>query len=173
MNAKEAKDEVEKQIQSGKLIKVDSHGGRFTTQSMLDKESRLIEATSGRMNNMRTMVNDTTIKELNLSSDNANAIQNTIESKKQFNILRLPYSAQEAVKSLLHVAEDSGKHVNVLSPNNPTAERAKNSYQREAQGFVQTIKNFFKPNHIHSVSHYLGKERASDKSSILVVESAN
>ncbi|XNH92251.1 conjugative transfer relaxase/helicase TraI (plasmid) [Vibrio cyclitrophicus] len=173
VNAKEAKEEVEKQIQSGKLIKVDSHGGRFTTQSMLDKESRLIEATSGRMNNMRTMVNDSTIKELNLSSDNANAIQNTIESKKQFNILRLPYSAQEAVKSLLHVAEDSGKHVNVLSPNNPTAERAKNSYQREAQGFVQTIKNFFKPNHIHSVSHYLGNERASDKSSILVVESAN
>lgn len=171
VNAQEAKEYLHELNKNGDLIKLDKQGESYTTQSMVDREKKLIDTVSSRTANMKGYANENALKSHQLNADNKKAIIGIIESKKQFNILNLPHSAEKAVKSLVHVYNNSGKNVDIVSPNLAAAERAKDSYKRESFGVFEAIKNLLKPEHTHTLNDYLKSDMLG--SGVLVVESAN
>ncbi|MGF1703508.1 conjugative transfer relaxase/helicase TraI [Photobacterium makurazakiensis] len=171
VNAQEAKEYLHELNKSGDLIKLDKQGESYTTQSMIDREKKLVDTVSSRTTDMKGYANENALKSHQLNTDNEKAIVGIIESKKQFNVLNLPHSAEKAVKSLVHVYNNSGKNVDIVSPNLAAAERAKDSYKRESFGMFEVIKNYFKPEHTHTVSDYLKSDKFG--SGVLIVESAN
>lgn len=171
INAQEAKSYLQELTNNGELIRLDKNGERFTTQEMVDREKKLVDSVSSRTTNMRSFANQNALKSHQLSTNNEKAIAGIIESKKQFNILNLPYSPEKAVKSLVHTYTESGKDVDIVSPNLASSERASENYKRESFGILESIKNYFRPNHTHTINDYLKSEKFG--SGVLIVESAN
>ncbi len=171
VNANEAKQYLLELNKKGDLIKLDEPGERYTTQSMIDREKKLIDVISTRTTDMKSTPNQDALKSHRLSSDNEKALIGIIESKKQFNILNLPHTADKAVKSLVHIYNNSDKNVDIVSPNLAASERAEESYKRQSFGIIEAIKNYFKPQHTHTISQYLNSDRFG--SGVLIVESAN
>ncbi len=168
--ALDIKQALDKLIKDNTLIALDHDEKFFTTQSIIDKENRLIRIMVGKNERMGTTPNYAAISQLLLPEQHAQTIENLIASTKQVNVIdAINKDQQQVAKSLLHTMTESGKQVHLVSPNYATKLDNQDNVKRESHTFVQSVKNVFRDdNFTHTTNQFITNIETDNKDVVLV-----
>ncbi|GAB6264314.1 conjugative transfer relaxase/helicase TraI [Photobacterium sp. R1] len=161
-------------IKDGQLLPVNESRSMFTTQTMIDNEKLLIASTQGQVRNLKTIVNDKSLEQLELSKDNQDKIVSVFESRKQTNVINVFGNSQQIARSLLHVGTDSGLRVHIITPDNYSKQQTAANVTRQAFTPLQWFKNIFRPEHTHSINNLVRDDTTPySQRDLFVIEAAN
>lgn len=174
VNAIDIKQAADQLVKSGELIPLDEKKGLFTTQAMLDNEQRLLSVSEGRASHMRTAPNQSALAQLKLSAGNSQKIEELFQSTKQFNVVNVFGTTQQIAESILHVGNDSGKRVHIISANANDKAKSSELVKTQAHTFSQWISNLFKSENRHTTFSFLNdKTTEHTNRDLWLVDSAN
>ncbi|MPY24478.1 conjugative transfer relaxase/helicase TraI [Shewanella sp. YLB-07] len=174
LDALDIKLALDNQIEQGGLIPLDKAGATFTTKAQIDAEIQLLERIKGKTAHMRQLVDKSSLQGKGLNLDNQKKVTALFASTKHINLVNVFGSSKQLATALLHVGEASGKRIHIITPDVKSQQHSKAAVCRDGSTVVKWIKNQFKPEHTHTLSHFVkpGEHRLSNRD-ILVVEKAN
>ena len=172
LNIADLKQAIESKIKNDEIVSLDTGTTTLTTKAQIDAEKRIHGQINTQVKNMRSVVNQKALNELSLNKENAQTISKVFESTKQANMLTLTGSAKDAISALIHVAENSGKRVTVLTPNNYHLQEVSYTTKRQAFSVFQWVRNQFRGDFVQTLGGFLYQQSQTnslDNDKIIVV----
>ncbi|MDC5841099.1 conjugative transfer relaxase/helicase TraI [Vibrio europaeus] len=170
-NAIDLKAAAEEKITKGEWVSLDKKG-QYTTQAMIDTESRLLTATEGRSQHMRIHTNQTALNDLNLSKDSAHKIQGILESTKQFQVVNVFGTAESIASHLQHVGTQSQKRVHLVSPNAADRKRGEKNVTAQNHRVSDWVRNYFNSTQHHHLHGFLSGETPFTNKDVILIDNA-
>ncbi|MDA0911647.1 MAG: relaxase domain-containing protein, partial [Proteobacteria bacterium] len=170
------KSALDQKIKSGLLIPLDKDATKFTTKSMIESEKQLIDSLKIRVQGLSTEVKDRHVRACELTLDNEQVVRSVFSSSKQNMVINTRGANYEAIASLIHIGENSGKSVHVLSPNSYQMRDNNQNIKRKSLNLFQWVRNQFKDNHSQMLGKFLHDQKKHNnlsKNDIVVVDQAS
>ena len=170
---------LDAKIKEGHLIPLNesqSNNGKFTTAALIEKEKTVIAATQGRTSRAKTLAEPRSLEQLSLSAEHQKTVTALMESKKAINLCHVTGSSKDISSALLHVGNQSGRHVLFVTPNNQVKQQNQQSVKAQSFTVMQWVKNQFRQGKVENVHSYLNQPALTvkkGKQHLIVVEHAN
>jgi conjugative transfer relaxase protein TraI len=110
----ELKHALEGKLKAGEVISVGQQASQISTQKLIDKEQTILASTKTGFRNMKSFASSEVLSQLGLVKDNQSTLKHVIQSGRQLNIVEVNHTGLQAIESLTHGFEHSGKMVTVL-----------------------------------------------------------
>ncbi|MDC5870574.1 conjugative transfer relaxase/helicase TraI [Vibrio europaeus] len=171
-NAIDLKAAAQEKIAKGEWVSLDKKG-QYTTQAMIETETRLLTATEGRSQHMRIHPNQTALDDLNLSKDSTQKIQNILASTKQFQIVNVFGPAESIASHLQHVGTQSQKRVHLVSPNNADRKRGEKNVIAQNHRVSDWVRNYFNATQHHHLQAFLSGDTPFTNKDVILIDNAH
>jgi len=144
ININDLKKSLEDKVSNGIVIPLDGNATMLTSNDQIKSEESIQASIATEFKKMSVPVNAEALSEISINDQNKQTVKGLIESTKQANMLSVRGSSKEALSSLIHVSENSGKNLTILTPNSFHMQDTKANTQRQEFGLFQWVKNQFK-----------------------------
>lgn len=136
----------DKVVKEGVLIRLDETGSRWTTKQGLEIEVALMDAVKeGKAKKMGLVLEESLLMKRGLNDFDKQFVKDLLGNHERISVLQCsPEKKHEWLEQLLHVVEDHGKTVKILSPNAVHAQEVNEKVTRNPQSLWAWLKNIGK-----------------------------
>ncbi|MDC5808794.1 conjugative transfer relaxase/helicase TraI [Vibrio europaeus] len=171
-NAIDLKAAAEEKIAKGEWVSLDKKG-QYTTQAMIETETRLLTATEGRSQHMRIHPNQTALDDLNLSKNSTQKIQNILASTKQFQVVNVFGPTESIASHLQHVGTQSQKRVHLVSSNSADRKRGEKNVIAQNHRVSDWVRNYFNSTQHHHLQAFLSGDTPFTNKDVILIDNAH
>lgn len=176
INFADLKNALDDRLSKGELVALDGDATKFTTKALIESEKKLIDQSKIQVRGIAHKVKDKLINQCELNKENSRSIKSIFESPKQSMLVNTQGHNYETIGALLHVGENSGKKVTILTPNSYQMLDNNANLERQSKSLFQWVKNQFKDEHSKMLGGFInsqGKKNTLGREDIIVVDKAN
>ncbi|MEZ8862535.1 conjugative transfer relaxase/helicase TraI [Vibrio sp. 10N.247.311.51] len=171
-NAIDLKKATDGLIKDGTLVGL-KEKGQYTSKALLQNEKALMDITKGRAHHMRTHVEPSTLRRLDIPVNQQQKLTELYHSTKQFHVVNVFGSSEKIAQQLLNVGNHSGKRVQFVSQSAKASLQSKIAIQRESHTLKAWISQIFQPEQRHSLQGILHSKSELTNKDVLLIDDAN